>query len=410
MPKASNYPLEKVRASFPMLAQQVNGHPYIYLDTAATAQKPQAVIDAITSFYSSSYATVNRAIYTLSKRTTSEYWRIRENILKFLGATEDYTAVFTSGTTESINLISRSFVSEFLKPKDEVIVFSSEHHSNLIPWQMAQQRGDIALKVLPILSSGDIDLDLFKQALTARTKLVSFAHMSNVTGAVHPAKEICEICQSREIYTLVDGAQSAGHIPVNVAEIGCDFFTFSGHKLYGPTGIGVLVGKKSLLSKMPPMFGGGDMIESVSFEGVKYADIPQKFEAGTPRIAQVFGLGAAIDFLSSFGLEAIKAHEQMLMDFLTEELEKVTGLTLIGNPKRRTSIISFILDGIHSLDLASLLDTKGIAVRSGHLCAEPFLESLGTPYVTRISLGIYTTLDEIKKTIFELRNLLENLL
>jgi cysteine desulfurase / selenocysteine lyase len=275
---------------------------------------------------------------------------------------------------------------------------------------MAHQRGDIALKVLPILSSGDINLDLFKQALTARTKLVSFAHMSNVTGAVHPAKEICEICQSREIYTLVDGAQSAGHIPVNVAEIGCDFFTFSGHKLYGPTGIGVLVGKKSLLSKMPPMFGGGDMIESVSFEGVKYADIPQKFEAGTPRIAQVFGLGAAIDFLSSFGLEAIKAHEQMLMDFLTEELEKVTGLTLIGNPKRRTSIISFILDGIHSLDLASLLDTKGIAVRSGHLCAEPFLESLGTPYVTRISLGIYTTLDEIKKTIFELRNLLENLL
>ena len=408
MQKASNYLLDDVRAAFPIMAQKVNGHPFVYLDTAATAQKPQIVIDAIANFYSKSYATVNRAIYTLSSQATSEYWKVREKVLKFLGAEEQYVAVFTSGTTESINIVAQSFVSQFLQCDDEVIVFASEHHSNLVPWQMAQKRLGIALKVLPILPSGDIDIAEFERSLSSKTKLVSFAHISNVTGAIHPAEEVCAICRKRGIYTLIDGAQSAGHIPVKIDQIGCDFFAFSGHKLYGPTGIGVLIGKQSLLSEMPPMYGGGDMIESVSFDRAAYAEAPQKFEAGTPRTAQVYGLGAAVDFLSSIGIEAIEAHELELMSFLVRELEKIPKLKVIGQPKHRSAIISFVLDGIHSLDLASLLDAKGIALRSGHLCAEPYLSSVGTPHVARISLGVYTTQSDLEKALTEICNLISN--
>lgn len=404
MPSLSSYPIDKIREQFPILNQKVNGHPYIYLDTAATAQKPKCVIQAISDFYSNSYATINRAVYTLSKEATHACSSAREQVLKFLGASSDYQAVFTSGTTESINLIAHSFVPTFLNSGDEVIVFASEHHSNLVPWQMAQEKCGITLRVLPVLPSGDVDLDAFEKEISDKTRLVSFAHVSNVTGAIHPVREICTVCRKQGIYTLIDGAQSAGHIPVEIDTIGCDFFAFSGHKLYGPTGIGVLVGLGELLEQMPPLFGGGDMIDSVSFESSSYATSPQKFESGTPKIAEIIGLKAALDFVNAIGVSAIEAYEQKLIKMLTSELQGVKGIQLVGNPKKRSSIVSFVIEGMHSLDLATLLDLKGIAIRSGNLCAQPYLESRETPFVARISIGAYSTLEDISATIKALKS------
>jgi len=392
----TSFPIEKIRQQFPVLDRTVHGRPLIYLDTAATSHKPKSVIDAITHFYSYEYATVNRGVYTLCQEATARYCSVRQKVAQFINAGFAEEIVFTRGTTDGINLVANSFIPEFLNKGDEVLIFASEHHSNIVPWQMAEKRFGIALKVLDLRPSGDIDLDVFKQQLSPKTRLVSFAHISNVTGAIHPAEEIVAICQSRGIYTLIDGAQSIAHVPIDVKSIGCDFFVFSSHKMYGPTGLGCLFGKMKFLEKMSPFQGGGDMIEEVSYNRTVFAKTPLKFEAGTPMIAQVIGLGAAIDFVLEIGIEVIRAHEENLMQELTARLMRQSEVLILGNPRERSSILSFAVKDWHSLDLATLLDLKGIAIRSGHMCAQPYLKSQGYDFVARVSFGIYNTLEEVE--------------
>ncbi len=387
--------VDTIRSQFPILSQKIHGYPLVYLDTAATSHKPACVIQAITQFYSYEYATVNRGVYTLCQKATLKYCEIRKRVAEFIGAYSSDEIIFTRGATDGINLVATSFIPTFLKQGDEVIIFSSEHHSNIVPWQMAVQHFGIKLRVVDVLENGDIELGAFEAALGPRTKLVSFAHVSNVTGAIHPAKKIIELCKSRGIYTLIDGAQSVGHMPVSVKNLGCDFFVFSSHKIYGATGLGVLFGRKSLLEQMLPHQGGGDMIENVSYEKTSYSAVPRKFEAGTPMIAQVIALGAAINFLEGIGLGVIQNYESNLTHYLAAQLLKIPGLKLLSNPKKRAPIISFSIEGMHSLDIATLLDLKGIAIRSGHLCAQPYLENVGEGFVMRVSLGVYNTISEI---------------
>lgn len=391
----NSFDVRSVREDFPMLKKMMNGRHLIYLDTAATSQKPQSVIDAIHTFYSAECGTVHRAIYELAAHSTEMYSNVRTKVQQFIGARGEEEIIFTRGTTESINLVAHSYGRTFLKEGDEIIISEMEHHSNIVPWQLLAKEKGLKLKYIPMTLEGELRLDVFKELLSERTKLVSVAHIANATGTINPIEEIIALAHEAGAKVLIDGAQAASHIPLNVEALDVDFYAFSGHKIYGPTGIGVLYGRRELLNEMPPFIGGGDMIETVTMEESTFQDPPLRFEAGTPSIAEVIGLGAAIDYIESLGRENIQEWLDHLMAHATEKLLHVSGLKIIGTAKKKGPIISFLLDDLHPLDLGTLLGLKGIAIRTGHLCAQPALARFGVKSLARISLGIYNTLTDI---------------
>ena len=386
----------RVREDFPMLKKTMNGKPLVYLDSAATMQKPQVVIDAITRFYQEEYGTVHRAVYELAAHSTEMYSQVRVKVQGFINAKEEDEIIFTRGTTESINLVAHSFGKQFIQEGDEIIITEMEHHSNIVPWQIFCKEHGAKLKFIPIDENGTLQLDVYEEILSEKTKLVSVAHVANATGTINPIKTIIDQAHSYGAKVLIDGAQAISHMSIDVQALNADFYTFSGHKMYGPTGVGVLYGKKALLDAMPPFMAGGDMIEEVYMDHSTYQESPQKFEAGTPSIAEVIGLGVAIDYIESIGREAIDAWQNKLLLHATEKLLEVKGLRIIGTSPQKTSIISFTLEDIHSLDLGTILGLKGIAVRTGHLCAQPTLRRFGYTALARISLGVYNTHEEIE--------------
>lgn len=384
-----------VKSDFPILQQTNRGKSLIYLDTAASAQKPRQVIQAMTNFYSNDYANIHRGIYELSERSTQLYEQAREQVKAFINAKFVEEIIFVRGTTEGINLVAQSYGRNKWRAGDEVILSTMEHHSNIVPWHLLKEQIGIEIKVIPIHEDGTLDRDAYHQLFTPRTKMVSLAHVSNVLGTVNPVKEITAIAHSYRVPVMLDGAQAVPHMPVDVQEIDCDFYVFSAHKMYGPSGIGVLYGKKELLDKMPPYQGGGNMIDTVSFSQVTFAQVPQKFEAGTPDIAGVIGLHAAIDYLQELGMSTISSYDQELLEYAEKKLMTIPGLRIIGTSKPKVSLISFVIDSIHPHDLGTVLDHEGIAVRAGHHCAMPLMQHFQVPATVRASFGIYNTLSDI---------------
>lgn len=380
-----------------MLSKKMHGHPLIYFDSAATAQKPQCMIDALQHFYQNHYSTVHRAVYGLATESTTAFNRVREQVRRFINAPKSEQLIFTRGTTESINLVAASFGKAFISAGDQVLISAMEHHSNIVPWQMICQERQAVLKVIPLTESGELDLEALRALLTPRTKLVAVSHVSNVLGTVNPIKQICALAHQVDAKVLVDGAQAVPHMRIDVQDLDADFYVFSGHKLFGPTGVGILYGKEELLEAMPPYQGGGDMIAQVTFDKTSYNVLPQKFEAGTPMIAEVIGLGASLDYLDKIGMEKIASYEGDLLQYAMESLKQVAGLRVIGQAKERGALISFAIDGVHPLDLATLLDLKGVALRSGHLCAQPLMQQLGVTALSRISFAFYNTHGEIDR-------------
>jgi cysteine desulfurase / selenocysteine lyase len=392
---AGAFDVELVRKDFPILRRSVGGKPLVYFDTAATAQKPQAVIDAVSQFYAFENASVHRGVHRLSDEATAAYEGVRGKVARFLNASSPEEVIFTRGTTEGINLVAHSFGRRLLRPGDEVLLTMMEHHSNIVPWQLVAEQTGALVRAVPITDQGELDLEQFERQLSDRTRLVSLVHVSNALGTVNPVKQIIRIAHHHGIPVLLDGAQSAPHLKVDVQDLDCDFYAFSGHKAYGPTGVGVLYGKASLLNTMPPFQGGGSMIQSVRIEGSTWAAPPTRFEAGTPMIAEVIGLGAALDYLSRLGHSALSAWEHQLFSYATETLQEVPELRFIGVAKDRVGLISFVLPGIHPHDIATILDSEGIAIRAGHHCAQPLMDRFGVPGTARISLGFYNTPAEI---------------
>ena len=389
------YDVEKVRADFPLLHRLVNGKPLTYLDSANTTQKPQSVIDAVTDFYTTYNANIHRASHLLGEMATRAYEEARVKVKTFLHAADAHEIIYVRNATEGINLVAQTYGRRNIHAGDEIIVSTMEHHANIIPWQMLCAETGAKLKVIPINDAGELLLDEYAKLLSERTKFVSIVHMSNALGTVNPIKEVIEMAHAQGIPVLVDAAQSAYHMPLDVQELDCDFLVFSGHKLYGPTGIGVLYGKRALLEEMPPWQGGGDMIATVTFEVTTFNDIPYKFEAGTPHIDGAIGLGAAIDYLTTLGMSRILAYENELMAYGTQALTEVPGLRMIGTARAKASVYSFVLDGIHPYDVGTVLDQEGIAIRTGQHCAHPVLQRFGVPATVRASLGLYNTRDEI---------------
>jgi cysteine desulfurase/selenocysteine lyase len=396
----------RAREDFPIFKLHRNQHPLVYLDSAATAQKPQCVIDAISRFYSQEYATVHRAVYGLSGEATSHYCAIREKVRAFLNAAYTDEIIFTKGTTEGINLVADSFGKAFLHRGDEILVVETEHHANIVPWQKACKERGATLKVIPVKDTGEIDLHAYEALLSPRVKMVAIAHVVNSTGVLHPVEQIIRMAHGFQALVLVDGAQSAGHFSIDVQKMDADFFVFSGHKIYGPTGVGILYGKKSLLEALPPYQCGGDMIDRVTFTETTFQKPPLKFEAGTPLIAEVLGLGAALDYLEGLGKENVQEWEKKLLDYATAKIVEIPGLKIIGTAKAKGPIISFVVKNIHPLDIGTLLDLKNICVRTGHLCAQPTMARFGVPAVTRASFAVYNTLEEIDLFIHSLKEVL----
>jgi cysteine desulfurase / selenocysteine lyase len=399
--------MENKRDDFPIFQKRC---PYLYFDSAATAHKPQAVIDAISRFYSDSYATVHRAIYAAARSSTDAYQGVREKVHHFIGAAAPEEIIFTRGTTASLNLLARSLAAAFLKPDDLILLTEVEHHSNLVPWQMVAQSVGCKLRFIPVTDRGEIEWEGFEKLLDEGVKIVSLAHVSNVLGTLHPVKAIIEAAHAKGAYVCLDGAQAVAHMPINVQTLDVDFYAFSGHKLYGPTGIGVLYGKRELLEKLPPIEGGGDMVDQVSLQKTTFNILPYKFEAGTPMIAEVIGLGAAIDYLNAIGMEAIASWEERLLQEATEEFLKVPEIQIIGTAKEKGALISFAIDGVHPLDLATLLDCRGVAIRSGNHCSQPTMQRFGCTSLARISFGLYNQMQEVKtffKILKELLSLLK---
>ncbi|CAN5489966.1 hypothetical protein BH10PLA1_BH10PLA1_20560 [soil metagenome] len=394
---AKAWSVERIRADFPILATQSHGRPLVYLDNGATTQKPQAVIDAETKFYRTQNANIHRGVYELSQAATKAYEDARHTVASFVNAAEDAEIIFTRGTTESINLVAAGFARSVLKAGDEIIVTALEHHSNIVPWQMAAELTGAVLKVIPINDAGELRMDEYAKLLGDRTKVVAVTHLSNALGTINDAKRITALAHERGAAVLIDGAQWIAHHATDVREIGCDFYAFSSHKLYGPTGVGVLYGKRTWLDRLPPYQGGGDMIETVSFEKTTYAPLPNKFEAGTPNIAGVVGLAAAIDYLRAAGLDAAAAYERDLIDYATKKLSAVGGLRILGSAREKGSVISFVVENppIASLDLGMALDREGIAVRTGHHCCMPLMARLSVPSTTRASFAMYNTKAEV---------------
>lgn len=397
---------EAIRQQFPLISRPMHGKPIIYFDSAATTQKPQCVIDAITEFYTRRYATVHRAVYELAAQSTAEYDLVRQKVQHFIGAQHLDEVIFTRGTTDAINLVAASFGKAFIKPGDEVLISETEHHSNIVPWQLMCEERQAKLKVIPCNEAGEIDLAAFEKLISDKTKIVAIAHVANSTGTIHPIEKIIRTAHSRGAKVLVDGAQSAPHMRIDVQALDVDFYAFSGHKAYGPTGIGVLYGKRALLEELPPYQGGGDMIETVTFEKTTFQKAPLKFEAGTPLIAEVVGLGAAIDFIESIGREAIASWEHRLLEYAVKKLETIQGLKFIGTAESKGPIISFVIEGVHPLDLGTMLSLKGVAIRTGHMCAQPTLKKYGLETMSRISFGVYNTPDEIDLFVEYLKEVL----
>ena len=383
------------RQDFPMLQQTMHGKPLIYFDSAATSQKPYQVIEAMDQFYRTRYGTVHRAVYELSIHATEKYQQIRKQVAQFINAAEPREVLYTRGTTESINMIAYSFGKAFVGPGDEYLITEMEHHSNIVPWQILCEDRQAILKVAPMDDHGVLILEEFAKLLSKKTKLVAIAHIANSIGTINPIKQIAALVHKTQAKLLVDGAQSTPHMPVDVQDLDADFYVFSGHKIYGPTGIGILYGKAALLDAMPPYQGGGDMIESVTFPKTTYNVLPMKFEAGTPMIAEVMGLGAAIDYISKVGLDQINSWETGLQEYASAGLESIKGLRVIGPKKDKAAIISFIVEGIHPLDLGTMLDLRGIAIRTGHHCAQPTMRHFNIPATARVSFGLYNTKEEI---------------
>ncbi|MFH1800799.1 MAG: cysteine desulfurase [Candidatus Omnitrophota bacterium] len=402
-----NFSVEQIRKDFPILREQVYGKPLTYLDNAATTQKPQVVIDTLTQYYSKENANIHRGIFCLSEQATKRYKSARHKVQEFIGAASDKEIIFVRGTTEALNLVAHCYGRTFLKAGDEVLITHMEHHSNIVPWQMLGEEVGVKLKVAPINDQGELILEDFKELLTDKVKFVSVVHVSNALGTINPVKEIVRLAHARGIPVLLDGAQAVAHTPVNVQDLDCDFYVFSGHKLLGPTGIGVLYGKREFLEKMPPYQGGGDMIRSVTFEKTTYNDLPYKFEAGTPHIAGVIGLGVAIDYIGSVGLEQIEAYEQELLKYGTEKLLQVPGLRLIGTAEHKSAILSFVLGEAHAHDIGTILDRQGIAIRAGHHCAMPVMQRFNVPATTRASLAFYNTKQEIDRLVAALHEVTE---
>ncbi|MFL2771645.1 MAG: aminotransferase class V-fold PLP-dependent enzyme [Rhodospirillaceae bacterium] len=401
-----HFDVDAVRDDFPILSQPMHGKPLIYLDTAASAQKPQSVIDAIKGQYENEYANVHRGAYWLSEMLTKKYEVAREIIRDFINAKTEREIIFTKGATESINLVASSF-GKSLAAGDEVVITELEHHSNIIPWQLLRANNGITLKVIPITPEGDIEIDAIEAAVSKKTKIIAVAHVSNVLGTVLPIKEIGAIARSVGARVLIDGCQGIVHEEVDVQDLDCDFYAFSGHKIYGPTGIGVLYGKEDLLNDMPPYQGGGEMISSVTFEHTEWAELPAKFEAGTPPIVPAVGLGAAVKYLESFDRAEVLSYESDLLAYGMERLQTVSAVQLVGRPKSKVAAISFVVDGAHPHDLATILDRSGICVRAGHHCAQPLMNRLGYPATLRASLGIYNTKEDIDILVKSLVRALE---
>jgi cysteine desulfurase/selenocysteine lyase len=391
----SKYDVAKVRADFPILNQEVRGRPLVYLDSAASAQKPQAVIDAISRFYTHDNANVHRGVHTLSERATAAFEGAREKVAHFLHARSDKEIVFVRGTTEAINLVVQTFGRKNIGPGDEVLITALEHHANIVPWQMLCEQVGAKLKQVPVDAHGDLVLEGLEALLTPRTRILAVTHVSNALGTVVPVKELIRRAHAKGVPVLVDGAQAVTHFPVDVVDLDCDFYAFSGHKLFGPMGIGVLYGKKERLESMPPYQGGGDMILSVTLEKTLYNRVPYRFEAGTPDVAGAVGLAAAIDYLERVGLEAIAAHDRELLAYAEQALGNVPGVRILGKGRERSGVVSFVMEDIHPHDVGTILDREGVAVRTGHHCAQPLMQCFGVAATVRASMALYNTREDV---------------
>jgi cysteine desulfurase/selenocysteine lyase len=395
--------VERLREDFPILGRHVRGKPLVYLDNAATSQKPRSVIEAVSRFYGAENANIHRGVHFLSERATLAYDGVRERVARFLNATSPAEIVFTRGTTEGINLVAQSRARTTLKPGDEILITGMEHHSNIVPWQLVAAQTGAVIHAVPLTDAGELDLAAFDRLLTDRTRVLAVVHLSNALGTINPVRWMISRARERGIVTLVDGAQSAPHLPVDVQALDCDFFAFSGHKVFGPTGVGVLYGRASLLAAMPPWQGGGDMIETVTLERSTWAAPPARFEAGTPMIAQVIGLGAALEYVESVGRAAIGAWEEELLAYATERVAEVEGVRLIGTAREKASVLSFVVEGVHPHDVGAVLDDEGVAVRAGHHCAQPVMQRFGVPATVRASFAFYNTRAEVDTLVRGLR-------
>jgi cysteine desulfurase/selenocysteine lyase len=399
--------VDRVRKDFPVLEREVHGMPLAYLDNAATSQKPRAVIDALTHYYSSYNANIHRGVHTLSEEATVAYEAARDEVRDFIRAPSSEEIVFTRGTTEAINLVAQSYLRPRIREGDEILISQMEHHSNIVPWQLVREQTGAVLKVVPINERGEIELEQFSNLLGPRTRLVALAHVSNALGTINPVQEMVQLARERGVPVLLDGAQAVPHLPVDVQELGCDFYAFSGHKMYAPTGIGALYGRRELLEEMGPYQGGGEMILSVTFEKTIYNRVPHKFEAGTPNIAGAVGLGTAIEYLLGLDLQALRAHEDEVLEYATEEVSKVPSVRLIGTAASKTGVLSFLLGEIHAHDVGTVLDQEGIAVRTGHHCAQPVMDRFGVTATARASFAVYNTTEEVDRLVQGLHRTLE---
>jgi cysteine desulfurase/selenocysteine lyase len=405
--RLSELDVERLRAEFPIFEQTVHGRHLVYLDSAATTQKPRAVIDAVARFYATDYANVHRGVYELAERATRAYEGARERVRRFLNAAEAREIVFVRGTTEAINLVASSFGRTRVAEGDEILITHMEHHSNIVPWQLLCEERGARLCVVPVNDRGELLLEELERMIGPRTRLVAVTQVSNALGTVNPVREIVQIAHGREVPVLVDGAQAVARTPVDVRQLGCDFYAFSGHKLYGPSGTGVLYARAELLAAMPPYQGGGEMIASVSFEKTTYADIPARFEAGTPNMAGAVGLAAAMDYVDAIGLERIASHEHGLLEYASDALSSVSGIRIIGTAHEKVGVLSFVLEGVHAHDVGTILDCEGIAVRAGHHCSQPLMQRFGLTGTARVSFGVYNTRADIDALVRGLHRVIE---
>ena len=404
---AQSFDVARIRADFPILQQKIHGKPLVYFDNGATSQKPQAVIDALARYYSAENSNIHRGVHSLSERATADYESARGKVRDFINAPSDKEIIFVRGTTEAINLVAQSYARSFLKAGDEIVVSAMEHHSNIVPWQMVCAQVGARLRVIPINHDGEIVMEEYERLLTDRTKFVAVTHVSNALGTIVPVKEIITLAHARGVPVLLDGAQAVPHLKVDVRDLDCDFYAFSAHKMFGPTGIGVLYGRAELLEKMPPYQGGGDMISLVTFEKTHYNVLPYKFEAGTPHIAGVIALGAAVDYLQALDWKKVAAHEHALLSYATAALVEIDPLRIIGTAKDKAGVLSFVLDHVHAHDVGTILDQEGVAVRAGHHCAMPVMQRFGVPATTRASFAFYNTLKEIDVLVQAIRRVLK---
>jgi cysteine desulfurase/selenocysteine lyase len=402
-----SYDVEAIRQDFPILHQEVHGHPLVYLDNAATTQKPKQVLDVLQHYYERDNANIHRGVHELSLRATQSYEDAREKLQGFMGAAESKELIYTRGTTEAINLVAHSFARPRLNKGDEILVTTMEHHSNIVPWQLVAEETGASVKAVPINDAGELDMEAFANMIGPRTKMISAVHVSNALGTVNPVADIVKLGHEQDVPVMIDGAQAAPHIPIDVQSMGADFYAISGHKMYGPTGIGILYGKEEHLDAMVPYQGGGEMIASVTFEKTTFNELPHKFEAGTPHIAGAIGLGAAADYLQRVGIQAIAEHEHRLLELATKRVSELEKINIVGTARDKASVLSFTIDGIHPHDVGSLVDHEGVAIRTGHHCAQPVMDHFGLPATNRASFGLYNTEDEVDRLIHALETTIQ---